>query len=340
VRIALDCTYSVDPFPSGIAVYSRQLMAGLASSPGEDEFLFTYRLKQFRQASPPRRLLLPFFPTFRADIFHALNQRLDGRPARCVISTFHDLFVMTGEYSSPEFRARFTKQAQEAARRSDWIIAVSEFTARQVAELLSFDRNRIRVVHHGVSLPEGALERRPEKMILFIGAVQTRKNVVRLVEAFERMPHDWRLVLAGSTKGYGAGEIAARIASSRARDRIRVTGYLPSEELEKLFATAMFFAFPSLDEGFGIPVLEAMIRGVPVVTSNRSALPEVAGDAALLIDPFEVDALTDAMWTLGTDTALRQQFTAKGLARAQQFTWHKATRDTHAVYREAYQDAD
>ena len=121
-------------------------------------------------------------------------------------------------------------------------------------------------------------------MILNVGAIQTRKNIARLVEAFERVDAPWKLVLAGSN-GYGAAGILARIQASPARDRISVLGYVPLSELSALYRRASVFAFPSLDEGFGMPVLEAMAAGAAVLTSDRSALPEVAGDAALLVDP-------------------------------------------------------
>ena len=159
-------------------------------------------------------------------------------------------FVLTGEYSSPEFRARFSEQASKAAERSDWIIAVSEFTANQVADLLGFDRKRIRVISHGVRVPTRASTLEREKMILFVGALQIRKNVIRLVEAFERLPEEWRLVLAGAQNGYGSRSIQQRIEESSRRNRIEMKGYVSAEVLEDLYARAAIFAFPSLEEGF------------------------------------------------------------------------------------------
>jgi glycosyltransferase involved in cell wall biosynthesis len=324
VRIALDSSYSVDPQPSGIGIYSAEILNGLASAYPHDEFLHCYRPRKYWSAprSSRKRLLLSSFPTFRADLFHALNQRLDRRPAKKVVCTFHDLFVLTAEYSSPEFRARFAAQARNAARRADVIIAVSHFTARQVSDLLDVEPARIRVVPHGVHPPPQSREPR-EKLVLFVGALQTRKNLVRLIEAFEAMPLDWRLVLAGAPSGYGAGAILERIHA-----RIEVTGYLPAEQLEQLYARASIFAFPSLDEGFGIPVLEAMAHGLPVITSNCSALPEVAGDAALLVDPRSSGDIAAALTLLASDANLRQELAARGQARAQIYPWSRAVSAT------------
>jgi glycosyltransferase involved in cell wall biosynthesis len=251
------------------------------------------------------------------------------------VATFHDLFVMTGEYSTPEFRARFTAQARDAAERAGMLIAISEFTKGQVVSLLGVDASKVVVVPHGsrpLAFPRRAGEPR-EKMVLHVGAIQTRKNVARLVEAFERLEPDWRLVLAGSF-GYGADRIRARIESSAARERISVLGYVDPDELAAWYARAAIFAFPSLDEGFGMPVLEAMAGGVPVLTSNRSALPEVAGDAAILVDPEDTEALIEALRGMAADEALRQKLAARGLERARLFTWERAVRETWEVYEE------
>ncbi len=317
------------------------MLDGLAAEHPEDTFFFCYRPKQFRHAPAPkagnvrRRLLLPPLPTFEADLFHALNQRVDKRRARNVVSTFHDLFVMREEYSTPEFRARFSEQARRAAENSDLIITVSEFTAGQVNNLLGIPRAQIRVVPHGVRMPSDPppLHAR-EKLILFVGALQIRKNIVRLVEAFEAIPGDWRLVLAGASNGYGAEQILQRIESSRCRQRIQVTGYISETELQRLYSVASIFAFPSLAEGFGIPVLEAMAHGVPVITSDNTALAEVADGAAYLIDPLRIEQLENALKRFTSDDALREKFRNLGLQRASQFSWARAVRDTYTAYRE------
>jgi glycosyltransferase involved in cell wall biosynthesis len=248
------------------------------------------------------------------------------------VATFHDLFVLTGEYSTVEFRARFAEQARRAAAGSQAIITVSAFTKSQVVSLLGVDPVQVHVVHHGsrnLVYPKGLAR---EKIILNVGAIQKRKNIARLVEAFETVDSSWRLVLAGST-GFGSEEILARIAKSPACDRIGVLGYVAPHELAGWYARASVFAFPSLDEGFGMPLLEAMSAGTPVLASNSSAMPEVAGDAALLVDPEDVAGLAQRLRDLTERPELRKEMAVRGLQRASLFTWENAVRQTWAVYR-------
>jgi glycosyltransferase involved in cell wall biosynthesis len=348
VHIALDATYSIGGTLSGVGLYSHEILAGLAEAHPEARFDFCYRPHRYLRAGgialPPnarRRLLAEPLGPRRAGLFHGLNQRLPRIPMRRAIATFHDLFVMTGDYSTPDFRARFTAQARDAAERADAIIAVSRFTASQVVSLLGVDPARIHVVHHGIrnlavpstlALEPNSAPPAREKVILNVGAIQKRKNIVRLVEAFEILPPPWQLVLAGSC-GYGAEEILARIARSPAHDRIRVTGYVSATDLAGWYARASIFAFPSLDEGFGMPVLEAMAAGLPVITSNRSALPEVAGDAAVLVDPDSSEALGEALRELTINVDWCGELARRGTERARMFTWRNAVRETWDVYR-------
>lgn len=340
VKIALDATYSQGRNLSGVGVYSREILNGVADAHPETNFLFCYRphrlLRSFSIRLPrncSRRLLWSDWPR-TADLFHGLNQRIDSVRYRRVVSTFHDLFVLSAEYSTPEFRERFAAQARTAAERSDLIIAVSMFTARQVEQLLKVEPARIRVIPHGMRrVAPGARLTNRERMILFVGALQRRKNIVRLVEAFEGVPPGWKLVLAGSF-GFGAREALERIDRSSRKDDIQVLGYVPEPVLEDLYRRASIFAFASLDEGFGMPLLDAMARGVPVLTSNTSALPEVSGDAALLVDPLDVNSIADGLRKLTNDDMLRADLVQKGLKRSEAFTWEKAVEGTWNVYRE------
>jgi len=338
LTIALDATYSIGDALSGVGLYSREMLFGLAAAHPDVRFDFCYRPHRFfrswRAAVPRnarRRLLAEPLGPRGAELFHGLNQRLPRIPLRCAITTFHDLFVLTGDYSTPEFRERFASQARDAAARSAAVITVSAFTRSQVVSLLGVEPSKVHVVHHGIrQLDLPAVAREP--IILSVGAIQKRKNIARLVEAFETVDPAWRLVLAGSC-GYGATEIRARIEKSPARGRISVPGYVSPAELAAWYARAQIFAFPSLDEGFGMPVLEAMAAGVAVVTANRSALPEVAGEAAIQVEPESVEALGQALRDLTRNEELRRELVQRGTARALLFTWEKAVRETWEVYR-------
>jgi glycosyltransferase involved in cell wall biosynthesis len=340
LKIALDATYSVGRNLSGVGVYSREILFGLARAHPEARYLFCYRPHRFLRSCSDRlprntsRRMLRENHAPPADLFHSLNQRLGVARYRRAVSTFHDLFVMSGDYSTPEFRQRFTAQARAAAQRSDLIITVSAFTGSQVEQLLGIDRSRIRVIHHGTRptpLQAAAFAREP--IIFSVGAIQRRKNIVRLVQAFEQLASGWKLMLAGSF-GFGSEEVLQCIASSSRRQDIQVLGYVTDSQLEDLYCRASIFAFPSLDEGFGMPVLDAMARGVPVLTSNVSAMPEVAGDAALLVDPTDVESIADGLRQLTTDAALRERLIRAGYARIKEFTWEKSVEATWEVYQE------
>lgn len=339
--ISLDATYRVGDNLSGVGIYSREILDGLARIHPEARFLHCYRPHRFAQGrrvrnpvNVSRRLLLPPLLLPQGDLFHGLNQRLPTGRLKKAVSTFHDLFVMSGDYSTPEFRARFTAQARDAAARSDLVIAVSRFTAGQVTDLLGVPADRVRVVHHGVRFPAQPSEAPRLPAILHVGAVQRRKNIVRLIPAFERAaPSDWRLVLAGSF-GYESAAILACIQASPARSRIEITGWVDDARLSALYRECAFLAFPSLDEGFGIPVLEAMAQGLPVLASNVAALPEVCGGAALVVDPLSEDEIADGIRRMIEQNGLREQLAALGRERASSFTWDTAASQTWAAYKE------
>jgi glycosyltransferase involved in cell wall biosynthesis len=352
LTVALDATYSLSRSPSGVAVYCSNLIEALAAIAPEERYLLCYRANRFLKAlrtplpgpNCSRKLLEEAFCIFFRDqvsIFHGLNQRLPKCRFRRTVTTFHDLFVINGDYSSLQFRRRFTLLAEDAARRSDRIITVSQYTADQVARHLGYPREQISVVHHGIHpLPRfsnqdlAEFRRRHDleaPFLLHVGAIQKRKNIVRVVEAFERLNSQFRLVLAGSS-GYGAEEIMARIDSSQARERIHVHGYVDDDLLARLYRTATALVFPSLEEGFGFPVVEAMSAGLPVVTSNRSSLPEVAGGAARLVDPESTDEIEAGIEEVIVDQDLRQRLISQGQTRAAEFNWIKAAHETLQVY--------
>jgi glycosyltransferase involved in cell wall biosynthesis len=340
LKIALDATYSLGRNLSGVGVYSREILFGLARAHPEARYLFCYRphryLRSFseRLPAPAARRVLWENRAPSAALFHGLNQRLGSARYRRSVSTFHDLFVISGDYSTAEFRQRFTTQARDAAQRSDLIITVSAFTARQVEQLLGVEPSRIRVIHHGTRAATLAKSPVPkEPLILNVGAIQRRKNIIRLVEAFEQIGAEWKLTLAGSF-GFDSEAARERIERSPRRQDIQVLGYVADSQLEELYQRASILAFPSLDEGFGMPVLDAMARGVPVLTSNVSAMPEIAGEAALLVNPLEVESIADGLRRLTESQALRDTYASAGIARANEFTWEKSVEATWTVYQE------
>ncbi len=358
MRIALDATYSLGDGLSGVGVYSRELLNGLAATDFGEGWDWFYRSQRYWRAlwrSRPSgvriRRLSDSGGNRDAPLFHGLNQRLPKLRFRRQIATFHDLFVLSGHYSTPEFRERFARQARGAAAAADLIIAVSAFTASQVENYLDVPASRIRVIHHGV-LPRHLPDRSPsaasggqicagasrEKVILCVGAIQRRKNQAALVRAFRAAPPDWKLVLAGS-HGYDAETTLHEVAGSPARDRIQVTGYLTDQEIANWYAKAGIFAFPSLDEGFGMPALEAMAAGIPVIAGNRSALPEICRDdkggyAALMVDPTSDADLCGAIQLLTANGQLRAELATAGKIHASKFRWEYAVEQTAAVYRE------
>ncbi len=326
---------------SGVGVYSREILKALAEQRPDVAWDWLYRPHRFLKSGPgaspgvmggvTRGLLLEHALFRRARLFHGLNQRLPRTRFPFQIATFHDLFVMTAGYSTPEFRARFTAQAKHAAAAADHIIAVSAFTASQIVNLLGVEPARITVIPHGIR-PIHLPELPKEDVILHVGAVQSRKNLVRLVRAFETVPSNWKLVLAGSD-GFGADAIYRAITDSPARPRILLTGYLDDAALDAWYARASIFAFPSLDEGFGMPVLEAMACGIPVLTSNGSALNEIAGGHALLVDPRDQTQITAGLHALVSDGALRQRLVHAALPHAARYNWTRSAAETLSVYR-------
>ncbi len=220
------------------------------------------------------------------------------------------------------------------------IIAPSQATADDLSAFYSTLRNKIRVIDEAtnpfpvVSQGEEIQPITDRPYALYVGTVQPRKNLAQLIDAYVRLVEshdiDWDLVIAGGL-GWMSDPFQEQVADAGLTDRVHFPGYVPEDSLPALFRGAFMFAFPSLFEGFGLPVLEAQQMGVAVMTSNNSSLPEVAGDAALFVDPNDVDAIADAMLRLSQDESLRQALIAKGYENVKRFSWEKAARETLAV---------
>jgi len=293
----------------------------------------------------------------RLDLLHGMAF-VSPLSSRCpTVVTIHDLsFTLFPEFfrgANAVYLRWFTRIACQRAAR---IIAVSEHTRADVIRLYGVPADKVEAIPHGVDArfyPRPASEvagfRRthslPEHFILFVGTLEPRKNLVKLIEAFSNLKSqlseraggrlsNLKLMLVGG-KGWYYDQIFAAIERFNLQDGVTWAGYVPSDDLPLWYNAADAFAFPSRYEGFGMPLLEAMACGTPVVSSNASSLSEVAGNAALTVLPDDVNALADALHRALSDSALRQDLRAKGLARASTFTWEETARRTARAYRHA-----
>jgi glycosyltransferase involved in cell wall biosynthesis len=284
----------------------------------------------------------------RVDLLHSLASTAPvwGQFRRVV--TIHDVIYRVHPEGHAGLRARVMGVLVPlAARRSDRVIVPSRSTRNDLASLLNVPVTKIDVVPEGVRLP---LQDRPtdvtdlrdrlgigdRPVALTVSAKRPHKNLMRLLEAMALIPNDRRpvLVLPGYPTEWEA-ELRGKAHDLGLDGDTRFLGWVPEDELENLYAAAACFVFPSLYEGFGLPVLDAMARGVPVACSDRGSLPEVAGDAARLFDPEHPTAIAEAIETLLSDRAEADRLVAAGRARAAEFTWQETARLTVEVYRRA-----
>jgi len=357
--IALDATYAAHPQPTGIGIYSQRLISAfgtLAQRSGAHfpRVVLGFRPGPFvrtawRQKWPNGFHVAPLFDRWfpiQANLFHGLNQRLPEHAYPRTVITLHERYpAPSGDYSTPEFRAHMDHRIESALARADRIIAVSHSVREHLEEHRPARRDKIRVVHHGVdpasrmdALRSARFLRKrlgldsTQSFFLNVGAIQVRKNLEILAPALHTMP-EVHLVVAGND-GHGAAEIRDFFAWEGLRQRVHFVGHLDPYELQMLYSSAVALAFPSLEEAFGMPVLEAMSCGCPVITSNISALPEVAGDAAILVDPNSPRQISEAMHAVLRDAALAADLREKGRRRAADFSWEKCAKETWAVYEE------
>jgi glycosyltransferase involved in cell wall biosynthesis len=286
------------------------------------------------------------------DVFHGLDQSgipLFSKAGKSVV-TIHDVIPLVLPWAFP-LRHRWVLSTALARirKQAEVVIVPSTAAADDVVRYLQVERERISVIPMGCDArfqPAGeparaaAMQRRydlPQRYILFVGTLEPRKNIKTLLRAFamllaETPQDDLAFVITGGN-GWGRENYLATVEALGLRDRVRFTGFVEDDLLPELYRGALLFVYPSLYEGFGLPVLEAMACGTPVITSNRASLPEVAGDAALLVDPTRPEALAAAMTSIISNGELRQGLRAKGLARARAFTWDGVAEQTVAIYR-------
>jgi glycosyltransferase involved in cell wall biosynthesis len=281
------------------------------------------------------------------EVFHSPDFVLPPtRSATRTLVTVHDLsFLRVPDCFVPSFREYLIGAVRRSVARADAILADSESTRADLKELMGVSDERIAVVYPGVEarfrpIREtsvlGMVQRKyglPERFILGVGTLQPRKNFTGLIEAFSRlMEPDLQLVLAGSV-GWLHKPILEAIAQRKLQHRVHLLGFVDDDDLPALYSLATVFAFPSWYEGFGLPVLEAMACGTPVVTANNSALPEVAGHAALMIDAASPEQLADALHVALVDDVQREHLATAGFGQARQFTWERAAAQLQRCYK-------
>jgi len=366
-RIAFDASAAAKRDRTGVARYAVCLLEALLARYREDQFtrfILGYRLSRLRRhrfrfhprepnarlayfAEPFERLTLGAF-----DLFHGLDARIPARGAYPKVVTLHDVApALRAEIASSGFRERKQRTYRTIARSADRIICVSRATRDAFGELFELPEERFAVIHHGL---EGrfrpvskdqfgpVLERLGVRQpyLLFVGLLSERKNCVTLIEAFDRIAAELpelQLVLAGG-RAHGFERIGERLSRSRHAGRIVLPGFVADDDLPALYSGALAFVFPGENEGFGLPLLEAMACGVPVVAADTPVSREVAGDAACLLDMSDPQALAFGLAQLSNDEPRRQDLTARGQRQAGCFTWREAAERTMAVYRDVLEE--
>jgi glycosyltransferase involved in cell wall biosynthesis len=306
---------------------------------------------EVRQLPLPRNLLYetwhaPFFrwpnierATGPVDVVHATAVAFPAARVPVVV-TIHDLAFLQDRQLATRHGHRFFRRGLELARRhARLVMCPSEATADE-CRAAGVEGERIRIAPWGVAcstVTDEAVRRVLEhygldgRYVLFVGTIEPRKNLPRLLDAFARVPDQVQLVLVGPA-GWNES-IDAQLETLG--DRVRVLGFVERGHLDAIIAGASVFCYPSLREGFGLPVLEAMAQGTPVVTSKGTSTEEVAGDAGLLVDPLDVDAIAGAIHQLLSDPEAARRLGAKGRERAKTFTWPRSADVVASVYKEA-----
>ena len=284
------------------------------------------------------------------DLYHEpgfLPFRFDGP----TVITIHDLSPLRFPEAHPALRVQeFREQLPKAIARAASIIVDAESVREEIIETFGVPADRVQAIHLGVApnyhprtAEETAVARQSYQIehgqyVLAVGTLEPRKNLMQAIDAYAGLPEAIRrttpLVIAGM-RGWLVSELETRLRQLEARGEVRWLGFVPNEALPSLYSGATMLVYPSIYEGFGLPVLEAMASGIPVVTSNRSSLPEVAGNVGVLVDPEDTEGLRSAMEKLIEDKQEARRLGQLGIVRAGQFTWKDCAKKTIAIYQKA-----
>lgn len=271
-------------------------------------------------------------------------------PVKRIVTIFDLSFLHFPEMFEKKDLWQLKNWTKFSAQNADQIITISNFSKKDIVKQYGLNKNKVTVAYPGYDKDKFKDQKSKikieevkkkykirESYILYIGTIQPRKNLVRLIEAFARIVGDLQLVIVGKTTGEGKeGWMYQDILDTPAKlgieNRVIFTGFVPDEKLSLMLSGAKAFVLPSLWEGFGIPVLEAMASGVPVIVSNVSSLPEVVGKAGLLVDPYSIDQIEQAIRTIVADKKIREKYARAGIIQAQKFSWQKMARTVLKVF--------
>jgi glycosyltransferase involved in cell wall biosynthesis len=366
MRIAIDARLSYY-VQGGITQYTLNLIRALAAIDRENEYLIFQRRPDqrtivsqdnFRRVSlwapthhPLEQYLLGLelrLQGRRIDVLHCTDFIPPFYYRKPTIITVHDLAFLLYPHFLTRRSARYYGLIDRAVRRADHIIAVSESTKRDIVRLTGTPEHKITVIYEAaepIYFPIHDQEvlsqihtkyHLPEQYILFVGTIEPRKNLPTLIRAFKGLLDKYRppadLVVVGKT-GWLYDDVYQLVADLGLGERVHFLGRVPTTDLPHLYNASQMLVLPSYYEGFGLPPLEAMACGVPVIVADTSAMPEVVGDAALRVACEDVEGFTVAMWRLLTDDTLRADMIAKGLKRVKCFSWERAAQETLQLYR-------
>lgn len=350
----------------GIASYIANLLRALSSIDDEIDYYVLYSRREqerrrfganFRPATlwtPPHHRLERWalgaeIWRMRLDLLHSPDFIPPAFGARRYVITVHDLnFLYYPQFLTPESRRYYAGQIEWAVRRADHVLADSEATRRDLIQLLGVPPDRVTTVHLAADpafrrLPTAAVRPTLARYglepgyLLFVGTLEPRKNLPGLFAAYrillDRGVTDVPLVVVGG-RGWLCEQTFASVDKLGLTDRVRFLYDVPSADLPALYNGAVLLALPSFYEGFGLPALEAMACGTPVVASNRGSLPEVVGEAGVQVDPEDAEGIAEGLAAVLEDPVLRQRLVAMGQARAAEFSWQRTAKETLAVYRQ------
>lgn len=360
MRVGIDATVMAQSRTTGIGRLIHSLVSAMAETDADHEFTLLYRPRSLKHA---RKIWKPRDPRFRIrflgspvdrwtlgrlDVFHSTYQRMPpSQGTTPYLGTLHDIYFASPAYAGDVATSRrWAARYRDVVRRSRLIMTLSEYSKREIVELLGAAPERVRVIVPAAapafrirSANEiAAAQSRyglQQPYILFAGGTDPRKNLSGALRAFalatQTLPPEICLAVVGAGQ---AGDATRAALSTSLLSRVRFLGFVPDDDFAALMSGCRVFLFPTLFEGFGLPALEAMSCGAAVVTSSTTSLPEVCGDAAVLVDPSDAPALAAALIRVETDAVLRERLQRRGPERATRFSWRSAADHTLDLYRE------